>query len=117
MTGSGLRDPARAARGLGAGALVMEAVVLLLAIQPLRVLAPRLGGSAITAVVLLAVAAIVLSGLMARRWAWPAGGVLQGVLVACGLLHWSLAAIGLIFGAVWLYVLHVRRTLLGRPAH
>ncbi|MFC7757764.1 hypothetical protein ACFQY4_06700 [Catellatospora bangladeshensis] len=37
---SGLRNPTRAVRGLGAGALVMEALVLLLALLPIWVLRP-----------------------------------------------------------------------------
>jgi hypothetical protein len=110
---SGLRNPAAAIRGLGAGTLVMEGVVLLLAIQPIRLLGGRLGGWGIGVVVTLAVVAFLLSGMMRRRWAWHAGSVLQVVLVLAGLLHWSLGALGLIFAAVWAYASHVRRTILG----
>jgi hypothetical protein len=112
MSESGLRDPARAVRGLGAGTLVIEAVVLLLAIQPIRVLDPAVSGVALGVVAVLAVVALALAGLMRRPWAWHAGGALQVVLIVCGLLHWSIAVVGLIFGAVWLYVLHVRRVIL-----
>ena len=31
-----------------------------------------------------------------------------------GLLHWSLLVVGVIFAGVWVYVLHVRRVILGR---
>jgi hypothetical protein len=110
---SGLRDPSAAARGLGAGTLVLEAVVLLLAIQPIRVLGASLSGAAVAAVCALAVVAVVLAGLMRRRWAWRAGGALQLLVIAAGLLHWSLAVLGVIFGAAWLYAAHVRRTILG----
>jgi Protein of unknown function (DUF4233) len=109
---SGLRDPVRTVRSLGALALAMEAVVLLLAIQPLRVVGGDLG-AAIAVIVVLAVLAGALAGLLRRRWAWHAASVLQVVLLLGGLLHWSLAVLGVIFGAVWLYVLHVRRTILG----
>jgi len=84
---SGLRNPQAAVRGLGAGALVLEAIVLLLAIQPIRILGGDLSGWGVAAVVALAVAAIVLAGLMSRPWAWVAGAVLQALLIACGLLH------------------------------
>ncbi|MEV0733337.1 DUF4233 domain-containing protein [Polymorphospora sp. NPDC050346] len=110
---SGLRDPVRAVRGLGAGTLVIETVVLLLAIQPIRVLGGNLSGSAIAVVVGLAVAAVVLAGMMRRPWAWHGGTVLQVLLLFAGFLHWSLGVLGLVFGLVWLYVLHVRRTILG----
>jgi hypothetical protein len=110
---SGLRNPAAAVRGLGAGTLVMEAVVLLLALQPIRILGGRLSGAAIAAVVVLAVVAVALAGMMRRAWVWPAATVLQVLVLLSGFLHWSLAVLGLIFGAVWAYVLHVRRTILG----
>ncbi|MDG4796097.1 DUF4233 domain-containing protein [Micromonospora sp. WMMD1082] len=110
---SGLRDPQKAVRGLGAGTLALEALVLLLAIQPIRVVGGDLGGAAIGAVVALAVAAAVLAGLMRRPWAWNAGTVLQGLLLLSGLLHWSLLVLGVIFALVWAYAWHVRRVILG----
>jgi hypothetical protein len=110
---SGLRDPAAAVRGLGSGTLAMEAIVLLLAIQPIRLLGGQLSGWGIGVVIALAVAAILLCGMMKRRWAWHAGSALQVLLLLAGLLHWSLGALGLIFAAVWVYATHVRRTILG----
>ncbi|MGX7675754.1 DUF4233 domain-containing protein [Plantactinospora sp. DSM 117369] len=110
---SGLRDPGRAVRGLGALALSVETLVLLLAIQPIRLLGGELGGSAIGVVVGLAVLAVVLAGCLRRPWAWHAATVLQGLLLLAGFLHWSLGALGLIFVGVWAYVLHVRRAILG----
>ena len=87
--------------------------MLLLAIQPIRVVGGDLGGAAIAAVVALAVAAVVLAGMMRRPWAWHAGTVLQGLLLLAGLLHWSLLVLGVIFALVWAYALHVRRVILG----
>ncbi|MFC7545433.1 DUF4233 domain-containing protein [Plantactinospora sp. GCM10030261] len=112
---SGLRNPVAAARGLGAATLGLEALVLLLAIQPLRVLGGGLTGPTIAVVVSLAVAAIVTAGLLRRPWGWHAGTAVQGLLLLAGLLHLSLGALGLIFGGVWLYVLHIRRVILRRP--
>jgi Protein of unknown function (DUF4233) len=111
---SGLRNPRAAVRGLGSAALAIEAVVLLLAIQPIRLLGGHLSGWGVGAVVALAVLAGALAGNMGRRGAWHAGTVLQILLLLCGLLHWSLGALGLIFGAVWAYATHVRRAIL-RP--
>ncbi|MFI9643858.1 DUF4233 domain-containing protein [Micromonospora sp. NPDC051925] len=110
---SGLRNPEAAVRGLGAGTLGLEALVLLLAIQPLRVVGGDFGGAAIAATVALAVAAVLLAGLMRRPWAWHGGTVLQGLLLLSGLLHWSLFGLGVIFALVWAYALHVRRVILG----
>ncbi len=110
---SGLRNPERAVRGLGAGVLGLEALVLVLAIQPIRVVGGGLSGAAVAVVVALAVAAVLLAGLMRRGWAWHAGTALQGALMLAGLLHWSLLALGVIFALVWAYSLHVRRVILG----
>ncbi|NES29039.1 DUF4233 domain-containing protein [Micromonospora terminaliae] len=108
-----MRNPDKAVRGLGAGTLALEALVLLLAIQPIRVVGGDLGGAAVAAIVALAVACVVLAGQMKRPWAWHAGTVLQGLLLLSGLLHWSLFALGVIFALVWAYALHVRRVILG----
>ncbi|GAA3785225.1 DUF4233 domain-containing protein [Micromonospora maritima] len=110
---SGLRNPDKAVRGLGAGTMALEALVLLLAIQPIRVVGGDLGGEAVGAIVALAVACVVLAGMMRRPWAWHAGTVLQGLLLLSGLLHWSLFVLGVIFALVWAYALHVRRVILG----
>ena len=112
---SGLRDPVRAVRSLGATTLAIEAMVLLLAIQPLRLVGGDFGGAAIAASIALAVLAVALAGLLRRRWAWYAASGVQVLLLLGGLLHWSLGVLGLVFGGVWWYVLHVRRTILGPP--
>jgi hypothetical protein len=111
---SGLRNPAAAVRGVGAGALAIEALVLLMAIVPLAKVGGADAGAAVGATVALAALCAVLAGLLRYRWAWYAGIALQVVLLACGLLHVALAVLGLVFGAVWGYVLSVRRTVLGR---
>jgi uncharacterized protein DUF4233 len=110
---SGLRDPGAAVRGVGAGALAIEALVLLLAILPLAKLGGHRTGPAVGAAIGLAVLCAVLAGLLRHRWAWYAGIALQVVLLACGVLHVVLAVLGLLFGAVWGYVLSVRRKVLG----
>ncbi|WBC06734.1 DUF4233 domain-containing protein [Micromonospora sp. WMMA1947] len=110
---SGLRNPDKAVRGLGAGTMALEALVLLLAIQPIRVVGGDLSGAAIGAIVALAVACVVLAGMMRRPWAWHAGTAIQGLLLLSGLLHWSLFALGVMFALVWAFALHVRRVILG----
>ena len=109
----GCVTPRRPSAGLGAGTLGLEALVLLLAIQPIRVVGGTSAGRRSRPIVALAVAAVLLAGLMRRRWAWSAGTVLQGLLLLAGLLHWSLFGLGVIFALVWAYALHVRRVILG----
>ncbi len=111
---SGLRNPQAAVRGVGAGALVAEAIVLLLAIAPLRVLGVNLTAFAIAFVVALAILCVVVAGLLRRDWAWHVASVIQLVLVVAGFVfHVSLAVLGILFGLLWIYVLHVRRSVLG----
>jgi hypothetical protein len=113
---SGLRNPAAAVRGVGAGTLAAEGLVFLLALVPLRVLGAT-DGWGTGAVVFLAVASFALAGLLRRPWAWWAGSALQLLVIASGfLLHGALIAVGVLFGLVWLYVLRVRATVLGRPS-
>ncbi len=109
---SGLRNPGAAVRGVGAGALVLEAIVLLLAIQPIRVMG-QLSGLGIWSMVVLAVVCVALAGMLRRGWAWHVATAVQVLVIACGVFQWGVAAIGVVFGALWLYVLHVRRTVLG----
>lgn len=110
---SGLRKPAAAVRGVGAAALGTEGLVLLLAIVPLRVIGTGNAGTAVVAS--LAVVSFVLAGLLRRRWAWWLGGAVPVALIVAGfLVHVSLSVLGGIFALVWLYVLRVRYTVLGR---
>jgi hypothetical protein len=109
---SGLRNPAAAVRGVGAGALGAQGLVLLLAIAPLAKVGGRHGGAAIALVAVLSVVAFVLIRLLRHGWAWRAGAVVPIGLLAGGLLHGSLYVLGALFGLLWVYVLHVRRTVL-----
>jgi len=84
----------------------------LLAIAPIRALG-ELTGATLATVLGLAVAAVVIAGLLGRPWAWHAGTAVQALLMLAGFLHWSLGGLGVVFGLVWVYVLHVRRTILG----
>jgi hypothetical protein len=110
---SGLRNPTAAVRGVGAGTLVLECVVLLMAIVPLVKLGGANRGTAIVVTLTLMVCCAVLAGLLRYRWAWYAAAALQAALLLTGFLNVALGVLGLVFGAVWLYVLHVRRTITG----
>jgi len=112
---SGLKNPERAIRSLGAAALTLEGLTLLLAIQPIRVLGSGLTATAMWIIVVAAVVAFCLAGMMKRAWAWHAASVLQVGLLAGGFAHWAIAAIGVMFGLAWVYALRVRRRILHSP--
>jgi hypothetical protein len=110
---SGLRNPAAAVRGAGAGALAGEGLIMLLAIVPVRVLGGHLTGLAIAFVVAMALICFALAGMLRRPWAWYGGSVVQVILFAAGFVfHPALAVLGVLFGLLWLYVLYARRTVL-----
>ncbi|MGH3727909.1 MAG: DUF4233 domain-containing protein [Micromonosporaceae bacterium] len=109
---SGLRNPRAAVRALGAGTLLLEALALLLAIVPLRVLgAPP---AAVVSVVTLAVAAVVLAAFLRYDVTWYIVGGLNIAVTLSGYFQWAIGVLGVVFALVWWYVLYVRRTILGR---
>lgn len=112
---SGLRDPQRAIRSLGAIIMVLEALVVLLTIVPLRMMRVDHLGLTISLMVFLTLACLGLAGFMRYRWAWFGGSAIQVVLLACGLIHWSLAGVGVIFGLTWWFSLTVRHRLSRAP--
>lgn len=110
---SGLRNPSRALRGLGSIALVLEAVVLLLAIQPIRVTQGSISVAQLVMLLVSACAAVLLTGLLRSKWGWWLGAALQVFLIIGGvLLHWMIGAVGVLFGLAWLYVLYIRHKVL-----
>ncbi|WP_412541941.1 DUF4233 domain-containing protein [Longispora sp. K20-0274] len=100
-------------RGVGAGCLVIEGIVLLLAIQPIRIMGGSLQGLGVWAMVALSVLCFLLCGLLRHRWAWHVGTALQILVIAGGYFQWGIAAIGVVFLALWLYVLNVKKSVLG----
>jgi len=105
-------------RGIMAGTLVLEAIVIGLV---LTVIARVDDGAHFQAwkvwfVSLLAVAMVVASGLQRRPWAIPLNLTLAGLAVAGWAVHWSMGVCGLLFAAVWGYILYLRRDLRQRMA-
>lgn len=94
--------------------LAAEALALLLAIQPIRMLGEESGrtGAAAGVAAGLAVVIAILAGLLRRGWAWHAAAAAQVLLLPAGLLHWSLAVLGVVFGLVWSYALYMRHRIL-----
>jgi hypothetical protein len=97
--------------------LAMEAVILLLAIVPAKVLGHASGGMAAAVCGGLAVVALVLSGFVGRRgWALYAGSVFQVLVIAAGvLLPPALYILGAIFTALWITGIWLARKWEGGP--
>ena len=90
-------------RVLGASVLALEAIVVILAIPVVVVVGtinvpPAVG---IGAGVVLALALVLLAGFVTRPWAIPVGWVLQGLVVATGLLAPAMLIVGGVFAVLW----------------
>lgn len=111
-------DPWKGLRGIMAGTLVLEAIVIGLVLTVIA----RLDGGAhfqpwkVWYVSLLAVAMIVAAGLQRKPWAIPMNLTLAGLAVAGWAVHWSMGVCGLLFAVVWAYILYLRRDVQRRVA-
>ncbi|MEL4152465.1 DUF4233 domain-containing protein [Corynebacterium bovis] len=106
-------DPLASGTWVMSGALVMEAIVVLLALTV--VLRVDEGAYAtpfnITYVAVLGVAMLLMSGLQKRRWATPVNVILQVLAVAGFIVHPAIGIAGVIFAAAWVYVYYLRHTI------
>jgi hypothetical protein len=85
--------------------LGMEAVVMLLAIVPAKVLEHVHGGQAAAVGGGLALIALLLAGVVGKPgkgWALIVGSVYQLLVIAAGVLLPAMYVLGVIFGALWI---------------
>ena len=84
--------------------LGMEAVIVLLAIVPMKVLEHVHGGTAAAVGFGIAALAILIAGLIGRPrmgWAVYAGSALQILVIAAGVVIPVMYILGVIFAALW----------------
>ncbi|MEH3154227.1 MAG: DUF4233 domain-containing protein [Gordonia paraffinivorans] len=107
-------DPWRGLRGVMAGTLILEAIVVLLALP----IVARVGGGltvvSTTFLLVVTVAMILGAGLQGRSWALGYDLLLQVALIAGFAVHWSIGAVGIVFGLVWVYILYIKRDVAKR---
>ena len=107
-------DPWKSFRGVMAGILILEAIVVLLALPVVGAVGGGLSGSSIGYVVGVAVLLLLMAGVQGRPWAiWANLGV-QLLLVAGWLLYPGIGFIGLLFVVVWLLIAYLRAEVLRR---
>lgn len=109
-------DPMRGFRGVMAVALVLEFIVVLLALPVLAKLGDGLATWQGVLIGVLALAMLLLCGMLGRPWALSAAIVLQVVMVACWFAVPALGILGLVFLAIWLILWWMRRDVLRRMA-
>lgn len=107
-------DPWKSFRGVMAGTLILEAIVVLLALPVLAAVGGGLTGTSIGYVVGVAVLLLLMAGVQGRPWAiWANLGV-QLLLVAGWALYPGVGFIGLLFVVVWLLIAYLRAEVLRR---
>jgi Protein of unknown function (DUF4233) len=107
-------DPWKSFRGVMAGTLILEAIVVLLALPVVGAVGGGLTPAALAYLIGLAVILVLLTGLQGRSWAiWLDLGV-QLVLIGGFLLYPGVGLIGLLFAGVWALIAYLRLEVLRR---
>jgi Ca2+/Na+ antiporter len=110
-------DPVRAGRALGGAAaaiLVLEGIAVLFV--P-RAIAPTegLGAVRLTILLVLALLLVLAAGVQRRERGLVIGTALQVPLLLTGLMTTAMWFVGGAFVLIWLYLLQVRKELIGSP--
>lgn len=107
-------DPWKSFRGVMAGTLILEAIVVLLALPVVATIGGGLSIFSVGYLVGFTVVLILLAGVQGKPWAiWANLGV-QPVLVLGGFVHLTIGIVGLIFVLVWLFIAYLRAEVLRR---
>lgn len=110
------KDPWKGFRGVQAGTLILEAIVVGLALPVVAQLGDGLTSFQGWAVGGIAVAHVVCSGLLRFSWSiWVILGLQAALLAFVATLPW-VAVIGVLFLAVWLWLMWLRRDVARRMA-
>jgi Protein of unknown function (DUF4233) len=109
-------DPMKGFRGVMAGTVVLEAIVVALSLLVVDRqeggLSSWVGWTVGACIVLL----VVTCGLLRRPWSLLLIAVVQAALIACVVSATAVGVIGLLFTAVWGYLLWLRRDVARRMA-
>jgi hypothetical protein len=107
-------DPWKSFRGVMAGTLILEAIVVLLALPVVAAADHGLTPLSAGYLIGFAVVLVLLGGVQGRPWAiWVNLGI-QVVLIAGWLVHGAVGFIGVIFTVVWVLIAYLRAEVLRR---
>jgi hypothetical protein len=111
-------DPVRAARalrGAAAGVLVLEGIAVLFVPRGIAQTEGGLGAVRLTLLLALAAVLVLASGVQRRPQGLVVATALQVPLLLTGLINSVMWFVGGVFVLIWLYLLQVRKELLGSP--
>ena len=106
--GEAITDPWKSFRGVMAGTLILEAIVVLLALPVVAVADGGLRPRSVIFLVGLAVVLVLLAGVQGRPWAISVNLAVQLVVIAGVVVHGAIGFIGVLFAAVWLLIAYLR---------
>jgi hypothetical protein len=107
-------DPWKSFRGVMAGTLILEAIVVLLALPVVNMVGGGLKAWSTAYLVGFAVFLVLLAGVQGRSWAvWLNLGV-QLILVAGFFVYPAVGMVGLVFAIVWGIIAYLRIEVLRR---
>ncbi|KRE28317.1 hypothetical protein ASG82_06380 [Mycobacterium sp. Soil538] len=107
-------DPWKSFRGVMAGTLILESIVVLLALPVIGAVGGGLTGASTAYVIGVAVLLILMAGVQRRTWAIWANVSVQLLLVAGWAVYPGVGFIGLLFLVVWLLIAYLRAEVLRR---
>jgi hypothetical protein len=105
------KDPWKGFRGVVAGSLVLEAIVVLLALPVVATVGGGITWVSGSYLVGLAVLMILGAGLQGRSWAMTYNLLLQVALLFGFFVHVSIGAVGVVFAILWGYLLYFRKNV------
>ncbi len=107
-------DPWKSFRGVMAGTLILEAIVVLLTLPVVGAVGGGLSTGSTAYLIGLAVLLVLMAGLQGRSWAiWANLGVQLLPLIGW-VIYPGVGFIGLLFTAVWLLIAYLRAEVLRR---
>ena len=101
-------DPWRSFRGVLAGTLILEAIVVLLALPVVAMVGGGLTAASLTYLIGFAVLLVALTGLQGRPWAIWVDLAVQLLLIAGFALYPGVGFIGVLFALVWVLIAYFR---------
>jgi hypothetical protein len=110
-------DPWKSFRGVTAGTLILEAIVVLLALPVVSVVGGGLTAGVLGYLLGLTAVLIVLAGLQGRSWAFRADLAVQLIPIAGFMVYPGVGIIGLLFAGVWGLIAYVRSEVLRRERY
>ncbi|MCV2491651.1 DUF4233 domain-containing protein [Geodermatophilus sp. YIM 151500] len=113
MTAPDPERATRALRGVAAAVLLLEGIAVLFVPRGIAQSGPGLTGTRLTFLLLLAVVLVLAGGVQRRPRGLLVGTALQVPLLLTGLLSGVMWIVGGVFVLIWLYLLQVRKELLG----